>query len=202
MLFDFLPQKGRKLRTDYERQHLDSIHYLDDVLAPFIGRVRCRMLVYADHGNLILEPDCSILDIPETKFTFDEEWIRIPYLMRSPEMGAGKSDQLMSLMSLNEIVISMLNQKKYQIPKQPFVKVARSELYNPDFQYLYREIGKEKCLLAFEVFIFEDGYKLGVYGDGSTILFRLNFEVDFENKAKVQKYINKIKSHITVYNTR
>ena len=198
MLFDYLPQKGGKLRTDYERQHLDSIHYLDNVLAPFIGRLRCRMLVYADHGNLILEPDCSILDIPETKFTFDEEWIRIPYLMRSPEMGAGKSDQLMSLMSLNEIVISMLNQKKYQIPKQPFVKVARSELYNPDFQYLYREIGKEKCLLAFEVFIFEDGYKLGVYGDGSVELLGLDDMRKYNTENRKNAFLERINPYITV----
>lgn len=198
MLFDFLPQKGRKLRTDYERQHLDSIQYLDDVLTPIVSRLKCRMLVYADHGNLILKQSCGIQDIRETKFTFDEEWIRIPYLMRSPEMGVGKSRQLISLMSLNEIVVSMLNRKKYQIPKRPFVKVARSELYNPDFRYLYKEIGKGKCLLAFEVFIFENGYKLALYADGMAELFGLDDRKKCDEEELIEDLFETIRPNITV----
>lgn len=198
MLFDFLPQKGKKLRTDYKQQHRDSIQYLDDVLAPIIGRLKCRMLVYADHGNLILKQDCKIRDIRETKFTFDEEWIRIPCVMRSSEMGTGKSQQLMSLMSLNDMVVSMLNQKKYQVPGHHFIKVARSELYNPDFRYLYQDIGKEKCLLAFEVFIFENRHKLVIYRDGTIELFGLDDKKKCYDEELIEDLLERVKPYITV----
>ena len=199
MLFDFLPQKGRKLRTDYKRQHLDSLRYLDDVLEPLLHPLRCRMLVYADHGNLILNANCKIQDIPETKFSFAEEWLRIPYLIRSPEMGQGNNQQLISLMSLNDILVHLLNQKAYTAPENSFIKAARSELYNPDFQYLYKEIGKEHCLLAFEVFLFEEGYKLAVYADGTISLFYLN-DMPCDDNTLINVLFEKIQSYLTVCN--
>lgn len=197
MLFDFLPQKGRKLRTDYKRQHLDSLRYLDDVLEPLLHPLRCRMLVYADHGNLILNANCKIQDIPETKFSFAEEWLRIPYLIRSPEMGQGNNQQLISLMSLNDILVHLLNQKAYTAPENSFIKAARSELYNPDFQYLYKEIGKEHCLLAFEVFLFEEGYKLAVYADGTISLFSLD-DTPYDDNTFIKILFERIHSYLTV----
>lgn len=196
MLFDFLPQKGGKLRTDYERQHSDSLRYLDDTLAPMLNLLNCRMLAYADHGNLILEKKCNVLDIHETKFTCAEEWIRIPYVIRSPEMGVGRSRKLISLMSLNDIVVCLLEHKSYIIPKKSFVKIARSELYNPDFRYLYKEIGKEKYLLAFEAFIFERGDKLLVLADG-TVEFYHNDERCYVIEI-VKALMEKVKNYITV----
>ena len=198
MLFDFLPQKGGKLRTDYEKQHRDSLRYLDDVLTPLLELLHCRMLVYADHGNLILEKGCNVRDIQETKFTCAQEWIRIPYIIRSPEMGAGRSSELISLMSLNDIVICLLRQKAYKAPEKPFVKVARSELYNPDFRYLYKEIGKSQCLLAFEAFVFTNGYKLLVYADGTLELYRTENDEKCSDNVVIRELIQKIRDDITV----
>ena len=49
MLFDYLPQKGGKLRADYKKQHEDSLKYLDDVVTPFFEKLKCKMVVFADH---------------------------------------------------------------------------------------------------------------------------------------------------------
>lgn len=198
MLFDFLPQKGGQLRTDYEKQHRDSLRYLDDVLSPLLEPLRCRMLVYADHGNLILEKGCNLRDIHETKFTCAQEWVRIPYIVRSPEMGVGRSNELISLMSLNDIVSCLLRQKAYKVPEKPFIKIARSELYNPDFQYLYKEIGKSQCLLAFEAFVFANGYKLLVYADGTLELYRTECDEKCNNDSVIWELFQKIKDDITV----
>lgn len=198
MLFDFLPQKGGKLRTDYKKQHIDSLCYLDDILAPMLHLLNCRMLAYADHGNLVLEQTCNVMDIHETKFTCAEEWIRIPYVIRSPEMGVGRSRGVTSLMSLNDIVICLLEQKAYIVPEKSFVKIARSELYNPDFRYLYREIGKEQCLLAFEAFVFETGYKLLLYANGVTELFRVCDDEKCSDDSVIRELLNSIKDYITV----
>lgn len=200
MLFDFLPQKGGRLRTDYERQHLDSLHYLDDVLTPVLERIPCRMLMYADHGNLVLENGCDLSDIPNAKLNFAEEWIRIPCIIRSPEMGKGKSGKIISLMSLTHIVISLLNQNAYMVPENSFIKVARSELYNPDFRYLYKQMGKERCLLAFETFIFAEGYKLVVYSDGRTELWLTGKDERCENDEIKKDLFEKIRTCITVCN--
>lgn len=198
MLFDFLPQKGGKLRADYGKQHKDSLRYLDDILLPLLKPLSCRMLIYADHGNLILEQNCNIRDIHETKFTCAQEWIRIPYMIRSPEMGAGRDRGLISLMSLNDLVISLLKQEPYVPQEQPFVKIARSALYNPDFQYLYRKIGKEQCLLAFEAFVFADGYKLLVYADGTLELWKTESDEKYPDESKELELLRNIKSYITV----
>lgn len=198
MLFDYLPQKGGRLRTDYEQQHLDALHYLDDVVSPLIQPMRCRMLIYADHGNLILKSNCRIKDIKETKLTCDEEWIHIPYIIRSREMGRGRCGKLISLMSLNDIMISLLEEKTYKIPEKENIKIARSELYNPDFRYLYKLMGRERNLLAFEAFIFKDGYKLVIYSDGSMELFTIPQDNIEKDNELIKRLFKDVKKHITV----
>ena len=113
MLFDFLPVKGGHLRADYMRQHQDAIHYLDDVLAPFLERLTCRMVLYADHGTLILDKNTEISDIGDMEYTCSEGWTRIPVIIRSPETGVGTNEELISLMELNPIIISLSEKKPY-----------------------------------------------------------------------------------------
>ena len=82
MLFDYLPQKGGKLRTNYEQQHLDALNYLDDVVSPFMDQLKCSTLIFADHGNLVLKEDCTLKEVKDTNLTCAEEWIRIPYIIK------------------------------------------------------------------------------------------------------------------------
>ncbi len=198
MLFDYLPQKGGKLRTNYEQQHWDALRYLDDVISPFLERIKCRMLLYSDHGNIILKENCSLEEVKNTKLNCDEEWVRIPYVIRSPEMGVGKSNQLVSLMSFNDIVIALMKQDTYDVPINRFIKVARSELYNPDFHYLYKLKGEEKRLLAFEAFLFSDGYKLVIYSNGSIELFLIDGDKEVDDEKLMQQYLHEILNYITV----
>ena len=198
MLFDFLPQKGGRLRTDYKRQHLDALRYLDDVVSPIFRVMGCRMLVYADHGNLILDENCNIDQVKRSKLVYDEEWIRIPYIICSPDMGQGKCKELTSLMSLNDVVLSLLKKKSYDIPQNSYIKIARSELYNPDFCHLYKKMGQDRCLLAFEGFIFADGYKLIIFSDGFMELVLAETDDIIEDKKKTWKYYEAIKDYVTV----
>jgi len=198
LLFDYLPQKGGKLRTDYEQQHLDALRYLDDVISPLIQPMKCRMIAYADHGNLILKEDCRLENVSEIKLTCDDELLHIPYVIRSPEMRTGKCDKLISLMSFNDIMLSLLNQKVYEIPEYTHIKAARSELYNPNFRYLYKEIGRERCLLAFEVFILTDGYKLVIYSDGVVELFSSTSDYKIIDRKLTTQLLEKLINYITV----
>lgn len=198
MLFDFLPQKGGKLRTDYEQQHLDALRYLDDVVSPIFCAMKCRMLIFADHGNLILNENCKMEEVKKSKLIYDEEWIHIPYAICSPDMGQGRSKELISLMSLNDILLNMLNKKAYDIPQNSYVKIARSELYNPDFRYLYKKMGQERCLFAFEGFIFADGYKLIIYSDGFMELLVAETDDTIHDEKLAWKYFDIIKDNVTV----
>ena len=198
MLFDYLPQKGGKLRTNYEQQHLDALNYLDDVVSPFMDQLKCRTLIYADHGNLVLKEDCTLKEVKDTNLTCAEEWIRIPYIICSPEMKAGRSDRLISIMTLNEIVISMLNKKAYEVLEHNFIKLARSELYNPDFRYLYKMMGKEKYLLPFEAFIFANGYKIVIYSDGVAELYLSATDERITDQEQTEKLIEAVHEYITV----
>jgi hypothetical protein len=198
ILFDFLPQKGGKLRTDYEQQHLDALRYLNDVISPLIQAVECRMLVYADHGNLVLKDKCKLEEIKKSKFIYDEELIQIPYIMCSPEMGKGTSLVLISLMSFNESMLSLLKKKKFKVPDNRYVKIARSELYNPNFRCLYGKIKQDRCLFAFEGFIFAEGYKLIVYSDGKMELLVTETDEEVEDKELMRKYQQIIRDRVTV----
>lgn len=196
MLFDFLPMKGGHLRTDYKRQHEDAIRYLDDVVEPLLRPMKCRMLIFADHGNLILDYDTKLSEIAEMELTCSEGWTRIPLAVRSPEMGTGKDDRLISMMELNNMMISLLQQENYCASDRDHIKMGRSELYNPDFRFLYRMMGKERCLQAFECFVFVDGKKLIVYADGNMEVYDLEDHriCDIDK----QKLADKVKEEITV----
>ena len=113
-------------------------------------------------------------------------------------MGVGKSNQLVSLMSFNDIVIALMKQDTYDVPINRFIKVARSELYNPDFHYLYKLKGEEKRLLAFEAFLFSDGYKLVIYSNGSIELFLIDGDKEVDDEKLMQQYLHEILNYITV----
>lgn len=198
LLFDYLPQKGEKLRTDYERQHTDALHYLDDVMTPFLHRLNCRLVLYADHGNLLLDKECRLSDVEETKLTCAEEWLRIPLVIKAPEQGQGVDNSLISLMELNNILDCLMEKRAYEAPQKKFVKAARSELYNPDFRYLYKEVGKEWCLQAFEAFIFEKGWKLVIFADGSLRLYQTQRDEPVIDDEMMKQLLQRIKKDVTV----
>lgn len=196
MLFDFLPMKGGKLRADYAKQHEDAVHYLDDVLEPLLRPMKCRMVLYADHGNLVLDQKTKLSEIGDMEYTCSQGWTRIPLAICSPEMETGSDSRLISLMELNKIVINLLKEDKYDAPDVEYIKLARSELYNPDFRYLYDMIGRAKYLQAFECFVFGNGRKLIVFADGSIEVY------DTEDRPvqdiDIREIVEGIKKEITV----
>lgn len=197
MLFDFLPVKGGHLRTDYARQHEDAIHYLDDVAEPLLRPLKCRILVYADHGNLVLDYETKLSDIGNMEYTCSEGWTRIPLALRSPEMGTGTDHRLITLAELNRMVISLLLQEAYHAPDVEYIKLARSELYNPDFRFLYQMTGKELYLQAFECFVFRTGRKLMVYADGTTELYDIK-DHQIDDEAERRGLFERVRGEITV----
>ena len=52
--------------------------------------------------------------------------------------------------------------------------------------------------MAFEVFIFEDGYKLGVYGDGSVELLGLDDMRKYNTENRKNAFLERINPYITV----
>ena len=197
MLFDYLPVKGGKLRADYVQQHKDALCYLDDIITPFFKDLSCSVLLYSDHGNIILENGTKGEDLKETKLTFDEEWIQIPIVLKAPYIKMGKSEKLVSLMSLNDIVISLLNKESIKDFGREYIKIARSTLYNPDFRYLYEIWDRKKCLQAFEGFSFNHSGKLLIYEDATIELYDKNDE-KIEDADEISNLLNVVFDDITV----
>lgn len=196
ILFDYLAKNGGKIRTNYEKQHESTMRYLDDVLMPFLEGMRCRMFLFADHGNIIFNQDMRLEEIPPLYFTYQDDLLHIPFIIKSPEMGTGLEYKNISLMEINEILICLMEKKRF-IRKQPdIVKAQRSAIYNPDFQYLYRKCGQEQGLKAFEVFIFEDGIKLAIYDNGYVELSENDQVV--EDECKKRCLYKRIRGYITV----
>lgn len=196
IMFDFLARNGGRIRTDYEKQHRDAMRYLDDILMPFLERMRCRTLIFADHGNVIFDQDEKLEEIPPLCFTYHDDLLHIPFIVKSPEMGTGVEERNISLMEINEMLVCLMEKKTF-VSKQPeVVKAQRSAIYNPDFQYLYKKCGQEQGLRAYEVFLFEDHSSLAVYDNGFTELAEYGQIV--ENEQKKRNLYERIKTRITV----
>ncbi len=197
LLFDLLPVKGGKLRTDYVQQHDDALRYVDDVIAPILKKINCNIVFYADHGNLLMDRNSSMADIKKEYLQCGEEWLRIPFFLKAHGIKAGICEQLHSLMSINEAIISLLTDKRYEAANKRYIKIGRSQIYNPDFSKLYKLLGEEKRLQAFEGFIFTEGYKLVVYADGHVELYDLSDNELFDDK-RIDELVAVVHGDITV----
>lgn len=198
LVFDFIPRNGGKLQTDYNEQLNDSLRYLDDTLFPFISAFPGSIVVFADHGNMILDKETKLKDVPKISLIASEEWIRIPLSVKTPSGMKEKNTQLISLMELNEIMLSILDNKPFIYKEPEYIKIGRSPIYNPDFKEIYQMNGNNYDGEAFEGFIFRDGYKLIVYSNGKRELFLVeNDRIVEDNNLIAQKY-NQIKDMITV----
>ena len=198
IMFDFLSRNGEHLRTDYCAQHRDALLYLDDTLYPFLIRLKSPFVLYADHGNVILDQNADWGSVSYLQNTFHEDLLQVPLVIKSPEMGVGIDNNITSLMQINDIIISLLKKEKYIPDKNTFIKIVRSEIYNPDFQYLYKKNAHERGLLAFEGFLFDEGYKLIVYSDGVSELYESASGKIINDNEHKKELMDKIKGFVTV----
>ena len=118
MLFDYLPRNGGRLQTDYVKQLDDSLKYLDDTLDPFIRNFHGSLVIFADHGNDIRNVNDTINDIKKIDLVASENWIRIPFIVKDEGFSAEVDNELISLMELNDIILTILDKKKYEITKE------------------------------------------------------------------------------------
>lgn len=198
MLFDYLPQNGGHLKTDYQKQQEDAIRYLDDTLAPFINALSCNLIIFADHGNLVLPPDCKLSDVRPIQLTASEGWIRIPLIVRSKCFKPGVDNDLISLMDINDIMIAVLTNKSYDRKKKDYIKIGRSAIYNGQFRQLFKLMNCDYNGEAFEGFIFNNGYKLLVFSNGKTELYSTDDDSTIEDREIKDELYQRIRNEITV----
>ncbi len=160
------------------------------------------MILYADHGNILIGKETKLEDVESTKYTFHEDLIQVPLAVKAPEVEIGIDHALISILELNNVIIGLLNQQRITYQNKKEIKVMRSELYNPDFRYLYIKTGNEQCLLAFEVFIFEEGYKLAVYSNGITELYDKDTDCQLDDINTKALLLRQIADQITVCDSR
>jgi len=197
ILFDYLNTKGGKLRTDYDKQHRNSLKYLDERLVDMLEMIPGNMVFYADHGNIILNKEEGLNQVTYPMVTFSEDLIQIPFAIKQRGLKACTDSRLISLMELNEIVCNLMTNCCYNLPVRDYIKVVRSAIYNADFRFLYEKMGYSKGLQAFEAFIFSEGYKLIVYEDSCDELYDMNDEI-IEDVELLVKLKNRVTSDVTV----
>lgn len=198
IFFDFLKTNGGYYQTDYALQHRDALHYLDDILYPFLERLSCKMVVYADHGNIVPDVRQGLECLPAPYFSNSEQLLRIPFAVISPQVKRGRIHDLFSLMRINEIIISLLDDDEIVHKHVSHIKCQRSEIYNPDLRYIYKKYDKELELLAFETFIFDDGYRFTIYSNGSLKLSTADDEVCIKNIDLLKEKLSYVENEITV----
>lgn len=199
ILYDYLEQKGGKLRTDYVKQHNDAIRYIDDIIGPILERLNIRMLLFADHGTFVLDRAMSLDEVDDSLLVCHEQCIRIPLAVISPEKGVGTSNGLVSLMDFNKMMLALLNKTNYKDKTNKWIKIGRSAIYNPEFKTLYMRKNLERGLLAFEGFIFGDlEIKLIVYSDGKKEIYSTESDELIDDVERVQELYNIVKKDVTV----
>lgn len=199
ILFDFLENKGGKLRCNYIGQQNQALKYLDDLLYPFLKNINCKIIVYADHGNILIDNDERPENINELKYSCHEDLIQIPIAIKNHNNCGEKHEELISLISLNSMIIQLLKDEEIGNYGRNYIKIQRSSIYNKDFRYLYKKFNKEQELLAFEAFIFSNGYKICVYEDGKMKLYKDDNRIFDENL--LIKYRQIVADDITVINS-
>ncbi len=167
ILFDFLASNGGPLQTDYTEQLKDSLMYIDDTLCTFFDKLKCSIVIFADHGNTILSKGTQISDLNDTVFTASEDSIRVPLAVISPVIKPCIDDTIMSLWDLNDILIALLLKHDYSPPIRDRILIGRNKIYNPDFCAIYKMAGKEDYLRAFRGTISNDGIKRICFEDGT-----------------------------------
>lgn len=198
MLFDYLEAKGGKLRADYVQQHQDAMHYLDDVISPILERLTCPVVIFADHGNTLLSKETKIEEISTQLLTCHEDLIKVPLAVFDGMSSPLADDKLISLMELNDIIIRLMDKCPYNNPEKRWVKIGRSQIYNPDFHFLYSKLNQEYRLKAFEGFIFDTGEKLVVYSDGKKELYSTTDDSPIYDEQLIERLYSEIGSEVTV----
>ncbi len=198
LLFDYLPHNKGRLRTDYKMQQEDALRYLDDTLNPFLEALSCNLVLFADHGNLILEKETELKDIKPLQLSVAEEWIRIPLLIKSDKCGICQDNRLISLLELNSIMVALLNGEKYIYEEKDYIKIGRSAIYNQQFKEIYRMLSLGYNGEALEGFIFKDGYKLIVFEDGRKELYSTVNDVLVDDKDIIEILYERIKDEVTI----
>lgn len=198
IILEYTDKNGGKLRRDYRKQHDDSIRYIDDVLTPVLEKLKCRMVLFADHGNLLPAREKKLEEWGETEYTFHEDRVQIPIIVKSPENGVGVDSGIISLASINNILLALMEKREFVRPETEYVKLVRSKVYNQALRSLYQKMGQETGLEAYEMFEFADGYKLGVFANGEVRLYSAATEERIENIEQKRHYYEKVKGQITV----
>lgn len=198
IILEYIDQNGGKLRCDYRKQHDDSIRYIDDVLTPILEQLKCRMVIFSDHGNLLPEKEKKLEEWGETEYTFHEDRVQIPLIIKAPENGVGLDTGIISLAEINGILLALMEKKKYNRRDEEYVKLVRSPVYNQALRSLYQKMGQETGLEAYEMFEFSDGYKIGIFANGEVRLYFAVNEERIEDMDLKAHYYHKIKEQITV----
>lgn len=198
IILEYLDVNGGALRCDYRKQHDDAIRYIDDVLTPFIEKLKCRMAIFADHGNLLPNKDKKLEEWMETEYTFHEDRVQIPMIIKSPENGVGHDKGIISLASINEILLALMEKREFVRPQADYVKLLRSTIYNEALRSLYQKMGQDTGLEAFEMFEFSSGYKLGVFANGEIRLYAVETDERIKDQELLLYYYDKVKDQITV----
>ena len=197
MLFDFLPENGGRLKIDYNKQYKDSLKYIDDIFVPFLERMKFQVVLFADHGTILLDKDVDVKQVKDAEYTCSNQWIKIPFVVFSPIYGKGNNKEIISLMSFNNIILSILKKERFVFPDNQFIKIGRTRIYNPDFIYLYELANKKRYLQGFEAFIFKNKDKLVVYEDGSRSFFDKNDDIIKDDKREEALY-SQIAGEVTI----
>lgn len=198
ILFDYLSKNGGKIRTDYVLQQRDALRYVDDVLTPVLEKLNCAVVLYADHGNILIEEGTEAEDLEYPKYTFHQDLIRVPLFIKASNVCTERNSYIISIMELNNILIGLLENRGFIYHQKDYIKVVRSKIYNPDFRYLYKKCGKEKGLQAFEVFIFGNGYKLAFYEDGTSELYTI-YDRKIEDEDLKSELASQVQKEVTVW---
>lgn len=195
---DVINFNNNEIINNLKNQKLDADRYLDNILSVLLDNIKSNFVVYADHGY-IMPDEYKIDNKDNSAYSYHNNLIQIPLIIKQNgnKSMVGDRYELVSLMQLNEILCNLINNRMVMPNEHNYIKVQRTGIYNPKLKKIYREKGRERELMAFELFIFIDGYKLCVYENGEIVFLYKDKKV--ENAQLQAEYYNAVANDVTVY---
>lgn len=195
---DVINFNNNEIINNLKNQKLDADRYLDNILSVLLDNIKSNFVVYADHGY-IMPDEYKIDNKDNSAYSYHNNLIQIPLIIKQNgnKSMVGDRYELVSLMQLNEILCNLINNRMVMPNEHNYIKVQRTGIYNPKLKKIYREKGRERELMAFELFIFIDGYKLCVYENGEMVFLYKDKKV--ENAQLQAEYYNAVANDVTVY---
>lgn len=186
---DIVNQSQEKFNIQYN----DCLKYVDNQLEFYFDIMGedITKILFSDHGQII-ENAMDKLENIKTLAGWHDDRFNIPLILNGSKIKPLKYDNIFSMINFNDLIISLINNSKYDINKN-YIEVNFSKICNDTIKQKYTKVGYDDYLYGFRV-LRDDKYKLVITGNGKYKVYILPEQFE---ECRDKQVIEKVKKHFS-----